>query len=43
MKQHLDSSALFHLAMMNEDWLNTYRFSITLKEKVEMVEHIIMT
>jgi len=35
MKQHLDSSALFHLAMMNEDWLNTYRFSITLKEKVE--------
>ena len=35
MKQQLDSSALFHLAMMNEDWLNTYRFSITLKNKVE--------
>ena len=35
MKQHLDSSAVFHTAMMNEDWLNTYRFGITLKEKID--------
>lgn len=35
MKQHLDSSAVFHTAMMDENWLNTYRFGITLKEKID--------
>ena len=35
MKQKLDSSAVFHTAMMDENWLNTYRFAITLKTKVE--------
>ena len=35
MKSKLDVSALFHCAMTNSKYINTFRITITLKEKID--------
>ena len=37
MKEKIDMSAIYHLAVMDDHWLNTFRFSITLQNKINPV------